>query len=391
MSAVAEWLIENRDKIEKGVEILGQGCEILAATVGEFNPILEAVLNVSAELLSNPEGKEARYLSEQFGKVHQNLEKVQGDIKKTELALQRSSLNIQYFKFYTQIINQHEMFKYIFTAKPKFKKLKVEEFLIHFEEYEGEKNLDCLYDAITKKNDSGQTMLETIVATEERSRRAVEEFCVSLKKVLMVGILSLMGYAALTEDPVEEDMATKWLERMEDVEKSMKAAVDECVNNFAEQAKMDIEQKLVEKQSSVDPEFTKFLLDALDQKYYWVSWSVRVFKDEESKIGKFLFGKQRHVNGGGGDFFEILCNNKIRIVVSFTADPKTLNKSQIKDQIEKEKGGMGAMAESLSKSFPNCLVHAISRSKKVEEINNFKPEHFYYISHKIAHICIHSE
>ncbi|MCI4391200.1 hypothetical protein PGIGA_G00131440 [Pangasianodon gigas] len=391
MSGVAEWILENKDKIEKGVEILGQGCEILANTVGQFHPVLEAVFMVSAELLSNPDGKEAKYLAEQFESVNQKLEKVQVEIKKTELALQRSSLNLQNFKFYTQIINQYEMFKYIFTAKPKFKKLKIDEFLLYFEEYEGDKNLDCLYDAITKENTSGHAMLDTILITEQRSRRAVEEFCSCLKKVFVVGIIALMGYTALKEGTVGEDMVKKWQERMEDVEKRMKAAVDECVNNFAEQAEIDIDQKLKEKQSSVDPEFTEFLLDALVKKYDWVSWSVRVFKDDDSKLGRFLFGKRHRVNGGNVNYFEHLCNNKIRIVVSFTADPKPLNKSQIKDQIEEEKGDMKSVAESLCKSLPNCLVHAVSRSKSMEEANNFNPENFYYISHKIAHICIHSE
>ncbi|MCJ8745441.1 hypothetical protein PDJAM_G00130240, partial [Pangasius djambal] len=226
MSGVAEWIRENRDKIEKGVEILGQGCEILANTVGQFHPVLEAVFMVSAELLSNPEGKEAKYLAEQFESVNQKLEKVQAEIKKTELALQRSSLNLQNFKSYTQIINQYEMFKYIFTAKPKFKKLKVDEFLIYFEEYEGDKNLDCLYDAITKENTSGHAMLDTILITEQRSRRAVEEFCSCLKKVFVVGIIALMGYTALKEGTVGEDMVKTWQERMEEVEKRMKAAVD---------------------------------------------------------------------------------------------------------------------------------------------------------------------
>ncbi|XP_053467966.1 uncharacterized protein LOC128599926 [Ictalurus furcatus] len=390
MTGVAEWILENKDKIEKGVEILGKGCEILAVTVGQFNPILEAVFMVSAELLGNPEGNEAKYLADQFESVNQKLEKVQGEIEKTQLVLQRSSLNMENFTFYAQIINQYEMFKYIFTAKPKFKKLKINEFLEFFEEYEGEKNLDCLYDAFTGKNSSGDAMLDTILATEQRSRRAVEEFCASMKKVFVVGIVALMGYAALKEGTVEEDMVKKWQDRMEEVEKRMKAAVDECVDNFPAQAKTDINQKLTERQSSVDPEFTKFILDALVKKYDWVSWSVRVFKDDDSKLGKFLFGKRRHVNGGD-NYLDFLCNNKIRIVVSFSADPKPLNKSQIKDQIEEEKGDMKSMAESLCRSFPNCHVHAVSRANRVEEANNFNPEHFYYIHHKKAYICIHSE
>ncbi|XP_047006214.1 uncharacterized protein LOC108256181 isoform X2 [Ictalurus punctatus] len=346
MSGVAEWILENKDKIEKGVEILGKGCEILAVTVGQFNPILEAVFMVSAELLGNPEGNEAKYLADQFESVNQKLEKVQGEIEKTQLVLQRSSLNIENFTFYTQIINQ--------------------------------------------ENSSGDAMLDTILATEQRSRRAVEEFCASMKKVFVVGIVALMGYAALKEGTVEEDMVKKWQDRMEEVEKRMKAAVDECVDNFPAQAKIDINQKLTERQSSVDPEFTKFILDALVKKYDWVSWSVRVFKDDDSRLGRFLFGKRRHINGGD-NYFDFLSNNKIRIVVSFTADPKPLNKSQINDEIEEKKGDMKSMAESLCRSFPNCHVHAVSRANRVEEANNFNPEHFYYIHHKKADICIHSE
>ncbi|KAK2815262.1 hypothetical protein Q7C36_023528 [Tachysurus vachellii] len=391
MDLMSEWLMENRDKIEKGVEILGKSCAILAATVGKFNPILEAVFNVSAELLSNPEGKESKYLSEQFVKVNQKLEKIQGEIKNIELVMQRSSVNIQNFKFQANIMSQYEYFQYIFTAKPEYKKLKRDEFLIYFEKFEGEKNLECLYDAIMIENTSGQTMLDIIVETEQRSRRAVEEFCANLKKLFVVGIISLLGYTALKKDSVDQEMLKTWLARMEDVEKHMKAAVDECVNNFAEQAKSDIDEMLQVKQSSVDPEFTKFLLEALVKKYYWVSWSVRVFNDDDSKIVKCMFGKKHHINGGVDNYFEHLCGNKIRVVVSFTADPKPLDKNQIKDQIENENGDVDSVAESLSKSFPNCLVHAINRSTNVEEANNFEPEHLYYNSHKKAHICIHSE
>ncbi|XP_060717736.1 uncharacterized protein LOC132840239 [Tachysurus vachellii] len=385
MSTAADWIIENRDKIEKGVELLGKSCAILAATVGQLNPILKAVFIVSAELLSNPESKEARYLAEQFVKVNQKLEKIEGDIKNAKLVMQRSLVNMENFNFQANIMSQYEYFQYIFTAKPEYKKLKRDEFLIFFEEFEGEKNLECLYDATEK------SMLDIIVKSVHQSRRAVEEFCTSLKKLFVVGISSLMGYAALKDNTVDKKLEIKWLARMEKVEKRMKAAVDKCVDNFAEQAKTDIDEMLLEKQSSVDPEFTKSLLETLVEKYYWVSWSVRVFNDDDSKLVKFLLGKKHHINGGVHYYFEHLCGNKIRVVVSFTADPKPLDKIQIKDQIENENGGMESVAESLSKSFPNCLVHAINRCTKVEEANNFEPEHLYYNSHKKAHICIHSE
>ncbi|KAM9436408.1 protein rapunzel-like [Clarias gariepinus] len=382
MTGVAKWFEENRESIEKGMEILDQGCEVLAATVGQFHPILEAVFMVSTELLSNPEGNEAKYLAGQFKSVNQNLENIQGGVKKTELALRRSLLNMQNFRFYSQIMEQYDMFNNILKAKPKFKKVKIEEFLIFFDEYEGDKNLECLYNAITKENTSGEMMLDTILLTEQRSRRAVEQFCASMKKVFVVGVIALMGYTALKDGTVGEDVVKKWQVRMEDVEKRMKAAVDECVDKFAEQAKTDLDQMIKERESSVDPEFPKLLLDSLVKKYDWVSWSVRVFKDEDFCL--------LSVNNGV-NYFEYLCNNKIRIVVSFTAEPKPLNKSMINDQTEKEKGGIQSVFKTLCDSHPTCLVHAVSPSTRVEEANNFNPEHVYFSSHKTANIFMHAK
>ncbi|KAM9436558.1 rapunzel 5 isoform 1-T1 [Clarias gariepinus] len=393
MSRVEEWVLENKDKIEKGVEIMSQGCEVLAATVGQFHPILEAVFVASAELLSNPEGKEAKYLAEQFERVNQKLEGIQDEIEKLALELQRTSLNKQNFDREAQMISQYEKFQEFVIAKPKFKEKKKEKFLSHYENTDRDVNLDGLYNAVTGENTSGDAMLDTILVTEQMSRRAVEEFCARLKKLFVVGIIAVMGYTALKEGTVGEDMVKKWQGRMEDVEKRMKAAVDECVNNFPEQAKKDVEHKLVERQSSVDPEFTKFLLDSLAKKYDWVSWSVRVFNHSGIFFWNWLAGKRYHGSGGGINYFDLLTDNKVRIVVSFTANPKPLNKVQIKDQIENEKlkGDMISVAESLCKSLPNCLVHAVSRYKRVEEANNFVPECYYYAAHKRAHICIHSE
>lgn len=393
MNRVEEWVLENRDKIEKGVEIMGQGCEILASTVGQFHPILEAVFVASAEILSNPEGKEARYLTEQFEKVNQKLEGIQDEIGKIALELQRCSLNKQNFDREAQIISQYEKFQDFINAKPKFKEKKKEKFLSHFENTDRDVNLDALYNAVTGENTSGDPMLETVVTTEERSRRAVEEFCARLKKLFVMGIIAVMGHASLKDGVIGEEMVKKWQDRMEDVEKRMKAAVDDCTQNFAVQAKMDIERQLLDKPGSVDPEFTKSLLESLAKKYDWVSWSIRVFNHGGIFFWNWLAGKKYHGSGGGGNFFDLLTQNNIRIVVSFSADPKPINKNQLQDQIEKQKlkGNMVSVAQALCGSQPNCLVHAVSRYKKVEETNNFQPECYYYGIHKRAYLCIHSE
>lgn len=393
MNSVADWLVQNKDKVEKGVKIMGQASEVLASTVGQLHPVLEAVFLASAELLSNPDSKEARYLSQQFELVNQQLEGIQDEIDQIALEMQRTSMNKQNFDREAQMLSQYEKFQDFVNANPKYKEKKMEKFLIHYENTDADLNLDALYNAVTGENTSGDPMLETVVTTEQRSRRAVEDFCARLKKLFVVGIIAVMGYSALKEGMVGEEMVKRWQGRMEEVEKRMKAAVDDCTENFADQAKMDMEHLLQENPGSVDRNFTKSLLDTLIKKYDWVNWSIRAFNNRERIFFfNWLAGKKCH-GSGGANWFDILTKSNIKVVVSFCVGPKPINKSQILEHIEgqKIKGSMMAVALALNKSFPNCLVHAVSHYKDVVESNNFHEDCYYYGKHKRAYLCIHPE
>ncbi|XP_061074869.1 uncharacterized protein LOC133109535 [Conger conger] len=393
MNSLEKWLLQNKDKIEKAVEIMGQGCEVLAVKVGQLCPILEAVFMASAELLNNPEGKEAKYLAAQFEKVNQKLESVQDEVDRITLAMQRTSLNKQNFDREAQMISQYEKFQDFVIAKPGFKDKKKDKFLSHFENTAGDLNLDALYNAVTGENISGDPMLKTVVATEQRSRRAVEEFCARLKKLFIVGIIAVVGHAALKDGNIGEDMVKKWQGRMKDVEIRMKAAVDDCTENFAIQAKEDIEHLLKKKQGSIEPNFTQSLLDFLAKKYDWVSWSLRVFNHSGFFFSNWLAGKKYHGRDGGGKFFVLLEKNNIRVAISFSVEPKPINKSQVQELIEGKKyeRNMESVAKTLNNDLPNCVVHAVSLYKDVVESNNFPEECYYFGKHKIAHLCVHSE
>ncbi|XP_073728614.1 protein rapunzel [Misgurnus anguillicaudatus] len=392
MNRAEKLLLENRSNFEKGVKILGKGCEFLAATVGQLHPILEGVFKVSAELLDNPEGEEAKYLTEQFKNINQKLEGIQNEIDKIGLEQQRTSMNKRNFDREVQIISQYEKFQDFVNAKPKFMEKKKEEFLSQYENTDADLNIDSLYNEVIGENISGDAMLDTVVTTEQRSRSAVETFCTRLKKLFFVGIIAVMGHAALKERALDEVMLKKWQDRMEEVDKRMKAAVDECIENFPEQAEMDVKQQLKEHQGSVDKEFAAFILDILAKKYEWVCWSVRVFKHSGWFFWNWLAGKTYHGMGGSGNFFD-LTENDIRIVVSFSADPKPINKSQVLEQIktQKMKRNMMSVAQTLCNSLPNTVVYTVSRYKNVEETNNFQSECYYFGIHKNAYFCIHSE
>ncbi|XP_061531278.1 rapunzel 5 [Phycodurus eques] len=393
MNSVANWLVDNKDKIEKGVDIMGQASEVLAATVGQLHPILEAVFMASAEILSNPESKEAVYLSQKIEQVNQKLVGIQSEIDQIALELQRTSMNKQSFDREAHMLGQYEKFQEFINAKPSMKEKKREKFIKYYENTEADLNLDALYNAVVGENTAGDPTLDTVVTTEQRSRRAVEEFCARLKKLFVVGLIAVMGYAALKEGVVETGMMTKWQDRMEAVEKRMKAAVDHCTETFVDQAKLDLEDALKEDTCTVGEDFTRSLLATLVKKYDWVKWSVRAFNSRERIFFyNWLAGRKFH-GSGGANWFELVTGNKIKVVVSFCVDPQPIDKTRIYEQIEQQrlKGNMMAVALTLNRCFPDCLVHAVSHYKEVVESNNFGVESYYYGKHKRAFLCIHPQ
>ncbi|XP_051921203.1 rapunzel 5 [Hippocampus zosterae] len=393
MSRVANWLVDNKDKIEKGVDIIGQASEVLAATVGQLHPILEAVFMASAEILSNPEGKEAIYLSQKIEQVNQKLVGIQTEIDQIALELQRTSMNKQNIDREAHILGQYEKFQEFINTKPSMKEKKKDKFIKYYENTEADLNLEALYNAVTGENTAGEPMLDTVVTTEQRSRRAVEDFCARLKKLFVVGLIAVMGYAALKEGVVEMSLMTKWQDRMEVVEKRMKAAVDHCTETFVDQAKLDLEEALKETACAVSEDFTRSLLSTLVKKYDWVNWSVRAFNNRERIFFyNWLAGRKFH-GSGGANWFELTTDNKIRVVVSFCVDPQPIDKTRIYEQIEQQrlKGNMMAVALTLNRCFPDCLVHAVSHYKEVVESNNFSVESYYYGKHKRAFLCIHPQ
>ncbi|KAG7282968.1 hypothetical protein CRUP_028485 [Coryphaenoides rupestris] len=344
MISIADWLVENKEKIEKAVEIMGQASEFLASTVGQLHPILEAVFMASAEILSNPEGKEARYLTDQFALVSQKLEGIQDGVDQISRQLQLSGMNKQNFHREAHMLSQYEKLLDFINAKPKFKETRKEIFLSQYKYTDGELNLDALYNAVTGNNIAGDCMLDTVVSIEMRSRRAVEHFCARLKKLFVVGLIAIMGHAALKEGTVDTEMVKKWQNRMEDVEMRMKVAVDDCTNNFAEQAKIDMEHELQDKTGSLDTDFIKPILESLVKKYDWISWSIRVFREKERiQFFNWLAGKKFHGRGGGENSFEVMVQNKFNVVVSFCVEPVAINRDHILEQIEGQKKGSSVL------------------------------------------------
>ncbi|KAI5611919.1 rapunzel 5 [Silurus asotus] len=397
-----KWFLSNQEEIEAVARFFGETCEILAKDVGNISLLLKYSLLASAKLFKGQNSEQDERLFHHMQQVQQILNQIYDEFDKMERMEMRSFLNIQYFEYEAHLKFQYKMYNKMFTAETN-KTQNIAQFITMFENTNGEQNLTDLYDQITGnklKSNAVRPMLDEILRTEQWSRRAVEKFCAQLKKLFVFGIIALIGYTAIKNGNVREDMVNKWGTRMEEVQNRMKAAVNECVDNFSTHAKKDVEMKLKVCNRQVDSEFAESILNDLVVKYDWVSWSVRVYTDgiKFRNCGlcgilcNMLHRKQCHVSGSEKNYFDFgPCDKNIKILVSFTANPKSLNKDQIKDQIEEEKSDVQSMAESLHRKFSGCLVHTVRRSNKIKEANNFNPDKFYIGSHGTVYIYMHSE
>ncbi|KAL4629554.1 hypothetical protein GN956_G16525 [Arapaima gigas] len=362
-----QWVLENKSEIEKAVAIAGKGCTFLASTVGEFNPILKIVFQATSLLLNGPESKEGQYLSKQFLNLDQNLDALKNQIAVILQQIPFYSMNL-YCDHEASIIFQYEMFMDFVHASPEYKSKKKDLFLSQFRANKGDLPLTTLYDGITDGS-----ILKTMLAKEEWNRKAVEVFCTKLKMLFLKGIIVVIVYSALKPSEerevlevktqagdifVDKAEVTMWLQKMEDVERRLKNAVDECTETFATHAKNDMDGKL----NGSPPQ-----AQAND-------------------------GTEYHDHSGSDNFFEIKTKDKI-VVFSFSKERTCIDKDLIKKNIKRQQSrwNMAEMTLSLSKSLPDYYVHIVSGYKNVTESNKFPEDCYYYGSHGRAYVCIHSK
>ncbi|XP_035285737.1 protein rapunzel-like [Anguilla anguilla] len=391
-SRLKKQLADKKESLEAFMEMLEKGAELLAETVGEMLPIFSIVAPVVQLALDNVESKEAEFMKAQFQKVRERLEVVSEEIRRVDQEIRKSGADAAYFSVEENLSNQFRKFMDVLNAKPKFREVKKEIFLEHFAKTGGDKNLHTLYGAVTGDNFSGESVLEITLNYHEKSRRAVEEFCARLKNLFCLGLIALVGQAALKGTGEEEDVLKDWGERMRLMEEKMKAAVEVCKAGFAEQAKLDVGKRLKEWSAETPVDLASNVAKFLNRKYDWVSWLVRAYTPTRGCFGGLARGgKDEAVCGGNHFTFE----GSVRVVVSYSPNPVGLDEGGLRRLIE----GQGRRTRDLEKlasrihaGLPHCLVHVVHRRWEVAvDASSFPGDCQYCQQYRNARIYIHAE
>ncbi|XP_017293406.1 rapunzel 4 [Kryptolebias marmoratus] len=380
---------EKKDLVETVMEVFEQGAEVVASIAGDLFPVFAIAAPIVKLALDNVESKEAAFMKEQFQKVRERLEVVSEEIQRINDEIKKNGVNVAYFSVEENITNQFRKYMDILNAKPKFREVKKKVFLEHFAKTDADKNLTILYNAVTGDNFFGESVLEVILNCEEKSRRPMEDFCSRLKKLFCIGIIALLGHAALKGYDEEDALLKEWGEKMKTVQDKMNAVIEDCIVSFPKQAELDSKRLVQDQGGQTNQQLADAIIEKLKKKYDWVGWSVRIFKPPTSL---FANKKDYHCSTGRSRFQVPTSDEKLNVWVSYSSSPEPVNKSHIQQLIQSQKKlTVVGVAETLFQELPgDCVVHTVKTSKDLACSWSFKDELHYWEEHKNFYVCVHS-
>lgn len=379
---------QKKDVVENVMEVFEQGAEVLASIAGDLFPVFSIAAPIVRLALDNVESKEAEYMKEQFQKVRERLEVVSEEVQQINQEIKKSGVDATYFSVEENLTNQFRKFMDVLNAKPKFREVRKKTFLEHFNRTGGDKNLHTLYNAVTGDNFSGESILEITLNYEQKSRRAVEEFCAMLKQLFCIGLIALLGQAALKGDD-DEKLLQDWSEKMKVVQSKMNVVIEDCINSFPTQAELDAKRIARDQSDKSNQQLADMLVEHLKKKYDWVCWSVRIFN---SPTGLFTSKKDFQGLTGKSRFQVPTSDDKLNVVVSYSASPEPVDKARIQSLVmEQKKLMMTPMAELLFETIPLCVVHTVKTScKDLGFSSSFSDELHYFEEFKNFCVFLHS-
>ncbi|XP_072110548.1 protein rapunzel-like [Mobula birostris] len=199
MSQKAEASLElTKSAVEavQGVMAFIESAEKLASACGVFRPLISLAAAIVKLALGKVDSPELTYMKEQFQIVRNKLDVISDQIKDVLWAVQE---NMRKHKEPVSEVHGHHL------------------------------------------RGATQPILDTVMKCDQRNRRLMEQFCVRLKSLFCTGMIPWLAHAAITGNDAKA-LEKQWDEKLSKVDEKIKSMIDRCINEFAEQAKIDTER-----------------------------------------------------------------------------------------------------------------------------------------------------
>lgn len=223
-----EDIVEDQTKLKQGLIKVLECVATISSAAAVVNPIFGVAGSLIRVVLHHVDDEDIRTLKREFGSVNRKLDEISQQNRNTLLQIKKETLDGQYSQVEENLKNQFRKFMEMVEARPEIRNRKRDDFEESYANDLGDQNLHTLYDGVVGKSKLfSKPILEVYLKHSQGDRLTMERLCTRLTYLFCIGLIALMGYAAIIGDD-EEGLSEEWGEKMEQVQQKMQEALSKC-------------------------------------------------------------------------------------------------------------------------------------------------------------------
>ena len=225
---MSEEIEADRSMLRQGLVSVLECVAAISSAAAVVNPIFGLVGSFIRMVLNQVDDEDIRTLKREFASINRALDDLSQQNHNTLLQIQKETIASQYSSVEGNLRNQFRNFMKMVEAQPRHQEGKKKDFEESYSYDLGDQNLHTLYDGVvgTSKIFS-QPILEVYLRHSQGDRHTMERLCTQLTYLFCIGLIALMGYAAVIGDD-EESLSELWAKNMEHVQEKMQEALRRC-------------------------------------------------------------------------------------------------------------------------------------------------------------------
>ncbi|XP_066517729.1 protein rapunzel-like [Hoplias malabaricus] len=221
-------ILKDKEKLKTGLVNVLKCVAAISSAAAVVNPIFGVAGSLIRVVLHQIDDEEIQTLKREFSSVNRALDEISQQNRSTLLQIQKETLDNQYGHVEENIRNQFRKFMEIVEAKPEQQQRKKDDFVESFAQDMGDQNLHTLYDGVMgKRKLFSKPILEVYMTHCHGDKKVMECLCTRLTYLFCIGLIALMGHAAIIGDD-EEGLSKEWTKNMIAVQEKMKEELGKC-------------------------------------------------------------------------------------------------------------------------------------------------------------------
>ncbi|XP_038850260.1 protein rapunzel-like isoform X1 [Salvelinus namaycush] len=218
-------IVEDRAKLKQGLVKVLQCVATISSAAAVVNPIFGLAGSLIRVVLHHVDDEDIQTLKREFGSVNRALDQLSQQNRGALLQIKKETLDGQYCRVEENLRNQFRKFMEMVEARPEHCERKKDDFEESYSNDLGDQNLHTLYEGVVGKPKLfSRPILEVYLKHSQGDRRTMENLCTRLTYLFCIGLIALMGYAAVIGDD-EEGISDEWTKKMEHVQERMQEAL----------------------------------------------------------------------------------------------------------------------------------------------------------------------